>query len=465
MEGLHLRSIPGTIWPGVPRGEVSQLWAMFLELDRTQWLDPAEVLAGQLAQVRSLLKHCQLHVPYYSDLFRKLRLDPDAIRSLDDFQRIPSLSRRTFQEQAPRFQARELPAGTMATTRMKSSGTSGMPIEVGQTNLVNLWWFAFHLRDLHWCGLDLRGSLAVIRGLSGAGGDPQAVLEGVQQPFWSRQLHAVVETGPSFVMDVHQEPRRQLDWLRRVNSDYLLSYPPNLEHLASLLAEAGERLPNLRAILSIGETLTEEARGRIEVGFGVPVKNTYSCVEAGYLASPCPEGHGLHVHAENVLLEVIDEQDRPCLPGQPGRVVLTPLHNFLTPLVRYEILDAATPGPERCSCGRGLPLLRDIQGKRRPQFCLPDGRRKDSGFLVRRLRQVGGYHQHQIIQRTPAHLVVRLVAGRAWTEDHAGQIVRAVQDYFEAPVNVDVELVDSIASTAAGKLRDVLVETDLPAGP
>src|SRR5262249_5890041 len=193
-----------------------------------------------------------------------------------------------------------------------------------------------------WCGLDSRGSLAVIRGLSSSGGDPQALLAGTQQPFWSQQLHAVVETGPSFIMDVHQEPRRQLQWLVRGNPDYLPSYPPNLELLASLLVESGQRLPNLRAILSIGETLTEETRGRIEAGFGVPVKNTYSCVEAGYLASPCPEGHGLHVHAENVLLEVLDDDGQPCPPGQAGRGVLTTLHNFLTPFIRYEIGDAAT---------------------------------------------------------------------------------------------------------------------------
>src|SRR5439155_10265812 len=130
--------------------------------------------------------------------------------------------------------------------------------------------------------------------------------------------------------------------------------------------EAGQRLPGLRAIQSIAEALTEEARASVEAAFGVPVKNLYSCMEAGYVASTCPEGHGLHVHAENVLLEVLDEQGRPCRPGETGRVVLTALHNFLTPFVRYEILDGATLGAERCPCGRGLPLLTGVQGRQRP---------------------------------------------------------------------------------------------------
>ena len=180
-----------------------------------------------------------------------------------------------------------------------------------------------------------------------------------------------------------------MQWLLEVEPAYLLSYPPNLEFLAGLLADSGRRLDSLRAIQTVGETLTDETRAGIETGFGVPVKNTYSCVEAGYLASPCPAGHGLHVHAENVLLEVLDESDQPCGAGQVGRVLLTALHNFHTPFIRYEILDGAALAPDRCPCGRGLPLLTQVLGKRRPQFRLPDGRRKDSGFLVRQLRKLG----------------------------------------------------------------------------
>src|SRR5438067_222552 len=106
MAAFHVRSINGDTWPGVPRAEVSQLWTMSLELERTQWLPPAELLEGQFAQVRSLLHHCSQHVPYYHDLLQEHRIDPAAVRTLDDFRRIPLLSRRTYQEQLPRFQSR-----------------------------------------------------------------------------------------------------------------------------------------------------------------------------------------------------------------------------------------------------------------------------------------------------------------------------------------------------------------------
>jgi phenylacetate-CoA ligase len=433
---------------------------MLLELEKTQWLSPEELVEGQLTQARGLLEHCERHVPYYRELLGKLGLRPNSFQSLADFRRIPVLARHIYQEQFPGFQAEALPPGTVLTSKLRTSGTSGMPIEVWQTNLVNLWWFAFQLRDFQWCGFDLRGSMAAIRSLGGSDMERRALLDGVALPCWSQQLQSVVENGPAFAMDIHQEPRKQLDWLFHVKPNYLLSYPPNLEFLASLRAEKGSRWPGLRAIQSIGETLTDDVRQRIEAGFGVPVYNTYSCVEAGYLASPCPEGHGLHVHAENVLLEVLDDLGEPCQPGQSGRVIVTTLHNFLTPFVRYEILDSACLGESPCPCGRGSPLLTEVQGKRRPQFRLADGRRKDSGFLVRQLRKLESYHQHQIIQKAVDHLLVRLVPGKDWNEKHAGQVAGWIQEYFEGPVRTDIETVERLETTAAGKFRDVIVEVD-----
>src|ERR1019366_10797508 len=127
---------------------------------------------------------------------------------------------------------------------------------------------------------------------------------------------------------------------------------------------------------------TDEAKQAIEAAFGVPVKNLYSCAEAGYLASPCPSGSGLHVHAENVILEVLDEKNQPCKSGETGRVVMTVVHNFRTPFIRYDIGDEVTLGPERCPCGRGLPLLIRVHGKRRTMFRLPGNRLKHSSGLV-----------------------------------------------------------------------------------
>jgi phenylacetate-CoA ligase len=458
---FHLRTAPGNTWPPLPRDDLNQVWIAYRELEQTEWLGSAELERGQLAQVRTLLDHCTRHVPYYRRLLNAAGVVPDQVRTLADFRRIPILSRRAYQEHYSDLRARTLPAGTFALGEEPSSGTSGVPITVLKTNVFNVWWFACYLRDLSWCGIDPRGTLAAVRALKANSiAEQQRLLDGVSAPYWTRLLDPLLATGPSHGMDVHQDGRRQLEWLRRVRPDYLLSYPTNLERLAQLLNSEGERLPGLRAVQAFAETLTEEAQARLEGAFGVPVKNTYSCCEAGYLASPCPDGHGLHVHAENVLLEVLDEHGQPCRPGQTGRVVLTTLHNFLGPFIRYEILDEATVGPASCPCGRGLPLLSRVLGRRHPLLHLPDGRRKIVTGLVAEIRDLGGCHQYQIIQRAADLVVIRVVPDAGWTAEHPGRIRRALWDYVGAVIRVEVELLERLPLLPGGKVPVAINEIE-----
>src|SRR5437870_5400656 len=98
MSFFALQKIPGLAWPEIPAGQSTQLWSLHLELVRTQWLAPAEILGSQLAQARALLAHCSQHVPYYQEIFRKARVKPTDLRTLEDFRRIPILERRTWQQ-------------------------------------------------------------------------------------------------------------------------------------------------------------------------------------------------------------------------------------------------------------------------------------------------------------------------------------------------------------------------------
>src|SRR5262249_13886943 len=152
---------------------------------------------------------------------------------------IPLLPRRTYQEKCVEMTAQQLPAGTVATATRQTSGSSGTPTKVFSTNMVDLWWHVFFLRDLEWCDFDPAGTLAAIRLTFGAQG-----LEGTTQPSWLPTLDPLIQSGTSHLMDVKQDPRLQLQWLRRLNADYLLSYPTNLEALAHLVGAAGA-WPNL----------------------------------------------------------------------------------------------------------------------------------------------------------------------------------------------------------------------------
>jgi phenylacetate-CoA ligase len=458
MPNFQLRSVPGQVWPPIPQSEIAQCWAAYQALEQSQWLPASELVAGQLAQVRGLLAHCREHVPYYARYMTELRLRPEEIRTLDDFRRLPLLNRNVYRQQYESFHATQLPQGTTKGNELSTSGSSGIPVKVMQTNIVRLWWIALNLRDMDWCGIDPTLRLAVIRYMFAGGERGAKFREGVDTDNWHPILHRVIQTGRSSVMDVHADPRRQLEWLFRRDPHFLLSYPSNLEFLAGLLHEQNARLPSLRCIQSISETLHEETRALIESRFGVHVKDTYSCSEAGCIASPCPEGHGYHVHSESVLFELLNDAGEPCVPGQEGRVVLTTLQNFLTPLIRYDIMDRAVLGNGPCPCGRGLPWLIRVSGKERPLFHLPDGRKKNSNRLALSVRRLGGFHQFRILQRAPDLLVVRLVKDHSWSDEHHRKLLEKSEEFFEGPVRVQVEFVDRLDLTAAGKSVDVVCE-------
>ncbi len=110
----------------------------------------------------------------------------------------------------------------------------------------------------------------------------------------------------------------------------------------------------------------------------------------------------------------------------------------------YEILDAATQGPELCPCGRGLPLLTRVDGKVRPMFWLPDGQRKNSSPLVNAIGKLKGMRQRQIVQTDLDAVTVCIVPGPGWTAEDSSQIQQLVTDFFERPLTVDVQLFEQL---------------------
>jgi phenylacetate-CoA ligase len=455
MSFFHLRTLPGYDWPALADATLGQIWVAYLQLDRTQWLSPAEIEQGQLEQVRSLLAHCITDVPYYRGVLPLAGIVPGAIRTMADFRRIPRLPRRTYQEQFASFAATRLPAGTVATTTRNTAGSSGSPLVVLQTNVVHLWWFALYPRDLEWSGINPAGTLAAIRSTGQKGKVLERLIQGMSQSGWLNELGPLLVPGTAHLMDIQQDPRVQVQWLRRIAPEYLLSYPSSLEVLANLIRADGP-IRGLKAIQAISETLADEVRDSIESAFGGPVKNLYSCAEAGYLASPCPKGHGLHVHSENVLLEVLDAEGRPCKPGESGQVYLTNMNNLRCPFIRYELGDVATVGAEPCPCGRGLPLLASVQRKLSPLFHLPNGRSKSSIAVTRLLRKLGGHWQHQFVQQATDHVTVRLAINTEWTARHEQDLRDQVETFFEAPLRIDLEIHDRLPMPASGKFQSMI---------
>lgn len=442
-----VRTLPGNLWPPLP-GRMNAVWSAYLELCRTEHYSATHLQALQLIQLGALLEHARAHVPYYRSTLPQA---PTRLTSVEEFQAFPLLSRSTYQTRFEEFVASELPSGTQRVGALFTAGSSGVAVTVHQTNMVQLWWQASSLRDLRWSGVDVRSTLAAIRYYSGSDQQKAALAHGVTLPHWNHQLKELMQTGPSHALDIHQDPGRQLEWLQEKQPDYLISYPSNLAALARLALDRGVSFPTIRAVLCVSEALTDDLKNVIETAFSAPTKNTYSCMEAGYLASPCPLGRGLHVHSENVLFEILDDDGRPCPPGETGNVTITTLRNFATPLLRYQIMDRASWAKEPCGCGIGLPLIEPPWGKRHPPFVLPSGKRKNSMGLAVGMRKIGAMLQFKISQETRAHVAVRVLPAAQWSDAHAQGVRELVTEFFEAPIECSITLMTSLERSEAGK--------------
>jgi phenylacetate-CoA ligase len=229
-------------------------------------------------------------------------------------------------------------------------------------------------------------------------------------------------------------------------------------------------LPGLREARTFGELLEPRVRQACREVWGVKVVDMYSSQEVGYLALQCPDTDHYHVQSENVLVEVLGDDGQPSRPGEVGRLVVTSLHNFAMPLLRYDIGDYAEVGGT-CACGRGLPVLRRIMGRQRNMAILPDGRRRWPSIELAGTSDLSDFppiHQFQLVQRSLTAMEMLLVALRPLTADEEqklrGWIITAVGYPFE----VTFRYVESIERSPFGKFEDFRCEVpaaDLRAVP
>jgi phenylacetate-CoA ligase len=226
----------------------------------------------------------------------------------------------------------------------------------------------------------------------------------------------------SFSVDVPA----QAGWLQRHAPEYVLTYPNNLMALLRHFSRLGERVPRLREVRTIGETVTPELRAACRAVWDVPIVDAYSSNELGYLALQCPESGLYHVMAESVMVEILRADGTPCAPGETGRVVVTSLHNFAMPLLRYELNDYAEAGGP-CSCGRGLPTIARILGRSRNMLRLPGGGERWPLVGFDRYREIAPIRQYQLVQRTLEEIEARFVTDRPLTREEEERLASVIQ--------------------------------------
>ncbi len=445
----YTKVIANLVFPAQERLKGHSTVAVRQALELSQWVTPPQLQALQLQRLNRLLSVAAEHVPYYRDLFARLGVRAGSFTSIAQLQQLPLLTKALIRAHTVALKHEQ----ATGLSRFNTGGSSGEPLVffIGKARISHD--VAAKWRATRWWGVDI--------------GDPEMVVWGSPIELGSqdrlRRLRDKLmrtELLPAFEMSASR-----LDGfiaaIRRKRPAMLFGYPSALSHIARHARGRGIAMDDLgiKVAFVTSERLYEEQRAQISTVFGCPVANGYGGRDAGFIAHECPSG-GMHLSAEDVIVELLDPAGRPVPPGKAGEIVVTHLATGEFPFIRYRTGDIAVMDDQQCACGRGLPMLKEIQGRTTDFVIAADGTVLHGLALIYILRDLPGLRAFKVIQHsrdcTEVQLVPESSADPGANPIATSAIIAGFKRRLGAAVEIRVKIVESIEAEKSGKFRYIV---------
>lgn len=414
-------------------------------MEKVQWWSPDRIAAFQLQRLRELLQDVSVNVPYYRDLFLKLGFDPASIQSASDLQRLPFLTKSVIRANTEALKHTH----AQGLARFNTGGSSGEPLIFFIGNKRVSHDVAAKWRATRWWDVDI--------------GDPEIVVWGspIELGKQDRIKHWRDQLLRTQLLPAFEMSEDKLDdfiaTIRAVKPRMLFGYPSALTHIAKHAQHRGVNMTGLgiQVAFVTSERLYDEQRATIGQVFGCKVANGYGGRDAGFIAHECPAG-GMHLTADDIVVEIVDEDGQVVPAGVAGEIVVTHLSTNDFPFIRYRTGDIGVLGSTPCSCGRGLPLLQDIQGRSTDFVVAANGTVMHGLSLIYILRDLLGVKAFKVIQESRALTRVLLVTDANFEPAATDRIVSGFRQRLGADVSVIVEQVENIPAEKSGKFRYII---------
>ncbi len=433
-------------------------FARYRELLRSQWLTPEELTKLQTARLNALLAHALAHSPWHARRIVDAGLEP-AVRAaactLADLARLPPMTREDAQRNREQIAWHAIPGGAH---QYNTGGSSGEPL---------IFYFgrdrqaadaAARLRARAWWGI--------------APGDKEAYLWGApvelgRQDRLKRWRDAMVNHRIFNAFDMSATTMNAyLETMARWRPASLYGYASSVAllaaHIETTRCSRKAVLPSLKVVCTTGEPLHPHQRELIERAFKVPVANEFGSRDSGFLAHEAP-GAGLLQTAEQQILEVLDEQGRPCAPGVPGEAVVTGLVSFAQPFIRYRTGDVITVTTQADPQGRGLPGLGTVSGRQTDFVVRADGSVMHALAVIYVLRAIEGVRKFKCEQLSTNLFQVNVVPGPSWNAACRQAVLDGLRERLGPDTQIELKEVDDIPAERSGKHRYVVSHVKLPA--
>lgn len=416
------------------------------DMERTQWLSRGELQQLQLKKLQAFLADVQSHVPYYRELFAEIGFKPATLDNLQQLADLPLLGKPEIRAHSAAMKA----DNAVGLSRFNTGGSSGEPLifYIGRERVSHD--VAAKWRATRWWDVDI--------------GDVEAVIWGSPIELGSQDKIRLLRDKllRTHLIPAFEMSSEKLDgFIRQIQSirpKMLFGYPSALAHIASHAEKQGIALNNLgiKVAFVTSERLYDYQREKIQSVFACPVANGYGGRDAGFIAHQCPQG-GMHLTAEDIIVEIVDPDGKVLPAGESGEIVVTHLATRDFPFIRYRTGDMGVLSDKTCACGRGLPLLEEIQGRTTDFVVAQDGTVLHGLALIYVLRDLEGVDAFKITQDSLDKTTVQIVATPRYQQAAAEEkIIGEFKKRLGPTVNISIEYPDFIAKERSGKFRYVI---------
>lgn len=412
---------------------------------RRQWQPVDQVQALQNRRLRAIVRYAARHVPFYRDRFKAAGVDPETVNGVQDLSRMPLTSKAEVQANYPDRMLAQ-PVRPDCYHVVTTSGTSGLAMNIAHDNCASDYYKALAYRHLDEIGYRPWHRLAYFR----------------HEPHSSQQVWERFGLAREYFISSLTPVEQQIGQLRACQPHIVSAYPSVLWTLIRGLA-LRQRADLVRpvAVLCHSELLPSAWRESIAAAFGCDVFDDYSSLEFYQMAFECRQ-HCYHIHADNVVLEFLRD-GQPVEPGEVGEIVVTGLVNRVMPLIRYCIGDLGALGVEPCPCGRGLPTMKVITGRKEDMLLTADHQELSPLIVLAAMHDFMNRFQYivhyQLRQQALDRFQVRVVPQPAADRS---LLIEAVRDYLRSLLGsrskIDVCFVESLPQGKTGKVRIVFNE-------
>jgi phenylacetate-CoA ligase len=408
---------------------------------------PERIQAVRDARVRELVAHAGASVPYYRELWRREGIDPTAIGTADDLERLPLVEKADLNAAPDRFRSEDPEAAAAGCFR--TSGSTGIPIE------------ACYDADALLTNAALGGrQQAILRAVCGKRrlrvlrfDVPDPTIRSVEAI--NSRLMLTWRRKPS-VLSIEEPLERGVAALDEVKPDLVLSFGSFLEAFFRRLGSPEALRHRPCAVHYHGDSMSEGGVRLIEDIFGIPVLSAYGAVECFRIGLVCERRRGYHVHADVCHVSIVDRDGRQLPSGESGEVVVSNLFNRTTVILNYRLGDIAALDPEPCPCGRTTPRLVGLHGRVDEILRLRSGTLVHPSRVSNSVKYIEGYRQYQLAQLAADRFELRLVAD---SDESFARVVSVAVPELERVLEgarVEARRCESLVTTARGKLRRVI---------